>query len=150
MDDMKNTSGYVFSLGSGAISWCSKKQQIVAQSSAKAEYISAGLATQQAIWLKTILEDFGEKQEAVTIHCDNKSAITMAKNPVFHGRTKHIAIKHHFIREAIEDEEVQLSICKTNDQVADIFTKALPREKIQKLREALGVQEQHITGENVE
>ena len=129
MDDMKNTSGYVFSLGSGAISWCSKKQQIVAQSSAKAEYISAGLATQQAIWLQRILEDFGEKEEAVTIHCDNKSAIDMAKNLVFHGRTKHIAIKHHFIREAIEDEEVQLSICKTNDQVADIFTKALPREK---------------------
>jgi len=129
MDDMKNTSGYVFSLGSGAISWCSKKQQIVAQSSAEAEYISAGLATQQAIWLQRILEDFGEKEEAVTIHCDNKSAIDMAKNLVFHGRTKHIAIKHHFIREAIEDEEVQLSICKTNDQVADIFTKALPREK---------------------
>ncbi len=143
---MKSTSGYVFSLGSGAVSWCSKKQQTVAQSSAEAEYISAGLATQQAIWLKRILEDFGEKQEAVTIHCDNKSAIAMAKNPVFHGRTKHIAIKHHFIREAIEDEEVQLSFCKTNDQVADIFTKALPREKIQKLREALGVQGQHIKG----
>lgn len=74
----------------------------------------------------------------------------MAKNPVFHGRTKHIAIRHHFIREAIEDEEVQLSFCKTNDQVADIFTKALPREKIQKLRESLGVQEQHIKGDNVE
>ena len=100
--------------------------------------------------MKRILEDFGEKQEAVTIHCDNKSAIAMAKNPVFHGRTKHIAIKHHFIREAIEDEEVQLSFCKTNDQVADIFTKALPREKIQKLREALGVKEQHMKGENVE
>jgi transposase InsO family protein len=150
MDDMKSTSGYVFSLGSGAFSWCSKKQQTVAQSSAEAEYVSAGVATQQAIWLKRILEDFGEKQEAVTIHCDNKSAIAMAKNPVFHGRTKHIAIKHHFIREAIEDEEVQLSFCKTNDQVADIFTKALPREKFQKLRDALGVQEQHIKGENVE
>jgi hypothetical protein len=150
MDDMKSTSGYVFSLGSGAFSWCSKKQQTVAQSSAEAEYVSAGVATQQAIWLKRILEDFGEKQEAVNIHCDNKSAIAMAKNPVFHGRTKHIAIKHHFIREAIEDEEVQLSFCKTNDQVADIFTKALPREKFQKLRDALGVQEQHIKGENVE
>jgi hypothetical protein len=64
MDDMKSTSGYVFSLGSGAFSWCSKKQQTVAQSSAEAEYVSAGVATQQAIWLKRILEDFGEKQEA--------------------------------------------------------------------------------------
>jgi len=141
MDEMKSTSEYVFSQGSGAFSWCSKKQQTVVKSSAKAEYISAGLATQQAIWLKRIVEDFGEKQGAITIHCDSKSAIAMAKNPIFHGKTKHITIKHHFIREAIEEEKVQLMFCKSNDQVADIFTKALPREKFQKLREALGVQE---------
>jgi hypothetical protein len=150
VDDMKSTSGYAFSLGSSVFCWSSKKQQSVAQSSAEAEYVSAALATSQAIWLRRILEDIGEKQEdAVHLHCDNKSAITMAKNPVYYSRTRHIAIKHHFIREAIEESEVELKFCWTEEQVADIFTKALPKEKFQQLREALGVQEQHIKGENV-
>ncbi|KAF5930246.1 hypothetical protein HYC85_031119 [Camellia sinensis] len=70
--------------------------------------------------------------------CDNKSAIAMAKNPVYHSRTKHIAIKHHFIREAVEDDEIQIKYCKTEDQVADIFTKALPRDKFEFFREMLG------------
>jgi hypothetical protein len=100
--------------------------------------------------LRRILEDIGEKQEdAVHLHCDNKSAIAMAKNPVYHSRTRHIAIKHHFIREAIEEGEVELKFCRSEEQVADIFTKALPKEKFQQFREALGVQEQHIKGENV-
>ena len=80
MDAMKSTSRYVLSLGSRSFSWCSKKQQTVVQSSVEAEYISAGLATQQAIWLKRIVEDFGEKQGAVTIYCDNKYVIVIAKN----------------------------------------------------------------------
>ena len=146
-DDMKSTSGFAFSLGSGVFSWCSKKQQTVAQSSAEAEYVSASLATSHAIWLKRILEDMGEKQEQVTtLHCDNKSAIAMAKNPVHHSRSKHIALKHHFIREAIEDGEIQLEFCRSEQQLADLFTKALPKEKFQLLREAIGVQEQHIKG----
>ena len=150
VDDMKSTSGYAFSLGTGVFSWLSKKQQSVAQSSAEAEYMSASIATSQTIWLRRILEDIGEKQEEATeLFCDNKSAIAMAKNPCFHSRSRHIAIKYHFIREAIEDGEVQLNYCKTEEQVADIFTKALPIAKFQQLRLALGVQDQHIKGENV-
>ena len=99
------------------------------------------MATSQAIWLRKILEDIGESQmEATPLMCDNKSAIDMAKNPVYHSRTKHIAIKHHFIRDAIEDEEIEIQYLKTEDQVADIFTKALPRNKFQYFRELLGVQ----------
>lgn len=144
VDDMKSTSGYAFSLGSGVFSWASKKQQTVAQSTAEAEYVLASLATSQAIWLRRILEDVGEKQgEATPILCDNKSAIAMTKNPVYHSRTKHIAIKHHFIREAVEDEEIQLKYCATEDQVADIFTKALSKEKFQYFREMLGVTTKH-------
>src|SRR3954468_22013858 len=102
VDDMKRTSGYVFSLGSGVISWCSKKQDTVAQSSAEAEYMAVGLATQQSLWLRRILEDIGEKQEeSMLLHYDNKSAIAMAKSPVFHSRTRHINIKHHFIQSVI-------------------------------------------------
>jgi hypothetical protein len=150
VDDMKSTSGYTFSLGSGVFSWSSKKQQLVAQSSVEAKYVSAALATSQAIWLRRILEDIGEKQEeAVHLHCDKKSAIAMAKNLVYHSRTRHIANKHHFIREAIEEGEVELKFCKLEEQVVDIFTKVLPNEKFQQFSEALGVQEQHIKGENV-
>lgn len=95
MDDMKNTSRYVFSLGLGVVLWCSEKQKIIVQSCAEGEYISTDLATQQAIWLKRILEDFCEKKDILTIHCDNKSTIAMDNNLVYHERTKHITIKHH-------------------------------------------------------
>ncbi|RVW71220.1 Retrovirus-related Pol polyprotein from transposon TNT 1-94 [Vitis vinifera] len=114
IDDMKSTLGYAFSLGSGVISWVSKKQGSVAQSSIEAEYISASLATSQAIW------------------------------------TRHIAVKYHFIKEAISDGEVQLMYCKSEEQVVDIFTKALPLEKLVHFRKLLGVEEHHIREENVE
>ena len=103
----------------------------MAQSSAEAEYISASLATSQAIWLRRILEDIKEKQnEATYLLCDNNSAIAIAKNYVFHSRTRHIAVKYHFIKEAISEDEVQLMYCKSEEQIADIFTKALPLEKL--------------------
>ena len=125
-------------------SWGSKKQQTVAQSSAEAEYVSASLATSHAIWLRRILDDIGENQgEATQLFCDNKSAIAMAKNLVHHSRAKHIALKHHFIREAMEENEIRIGYYKTEDQVADIFTKALPREKFEYLRELMGVTTTH-------
>ena len=97
IDDMKSTSGYAFSLGSGILSWASKQQAIVAQSTAEAEYVVAAEveyvaaveATSQAIWLRKIFKDMGENQSGpTTINCDNKSAIAMTKNPVHHSRTK--------------------------------------------------------------
>ncbi|KAG4957026.1 hypothetical protein JHK85_043406 [Glycine max] len=141
-DDMKSTSGYAFSLGSGMFSWASKKQATVAQSTTEAEYVAAAKATSQAIWLRRILEDMGEKQDEPTkINCDNKSTIALAKNPVHHNRTKHIAIKYHFIRKAEATKEIKLDYCRTEDQFADIFTKALPRPRFEELRAMLGVTE---------
>ena len=88
VDDMKSTSGYAFTLGSGMFSWNSKKQEVVAQSSAEAEYIAAAGATNQALWLRKILSDLEQNDiEATVIKVDNKSAISMAKNPVQHGRS---------------------------------------------------------------
>jgi len=137
---MKSTLGYAFSLGSGIFSWASKKQAIVAQSTAEAEYVAAAEATSQAIWLRRILKDMGEKQSGpTTINCDNKSTIAMTKNPVHHSRTKHIAIKYHFIREAETNMKIQLEYCPTEDQIVDIFTKALPRLRFELLRAMLGV-----------
>ncbi|KAK2977872.1 hypothetical protein RJ640_020216 [Escallonia rubra] len=148
VDDMRSTSGYAFSLGSGMFSWASKKQQTVAQSSAEAEYVAAAVATSQAIWLRRILGDMGEEQaEATTLLCDNKSAIAMTKNPGNHCRTKHINIKYHFVREAVENGEVQFQFCKTEDQVADVFTKAIPKERLDYFRLKLGVQQQSIKGQ---
>ncbi|KAL0319934.1 UNVERIFIED_CONTAM: Retrovirus-related Pol polyprotein from transposon TNT 1-94 [Sesamum radiatum] len=147
-DDMKSTSGYTFSLGSGIFSWASKKQATVAQSSAEAEYIAAAAASNQATWLRRILEDMGEKQEEpTTIYCDKKSAIAITKNPVQHNRTKHIDIKYHALREATTRGEIELKYCSTEEQLADMFTKALPRDKFEELRTKIGVSQKHIKEE---
>ncbi|CAL2244935.1 unnamed protein product [Prunus armeniaca] len=139
-DDMRSTSGYVFTMGSGVFSWASIKQNTVALSTAKTEYISAAEATSQAKWLRFVLEDFGEEQiEGTQIMCDNTSAIAMAKNPVFHQKSRHINRKFHFIREAIQAKEIELVYCRTEEQIADILTKALPKDRFAYLRELLGV-----------
>ncbi|OMO54668.1 Zinc finger, CCHC-type [Corchorus capsularis] len=140
VDDAKSTSGYVFSLGSGVFNWLSKKQEVVAQSTAEAEYVAASCAVNQAIWIMKILTDLHQtSSKPVKIFCDNQSAIAIAKNPVQHGRTKHFKIKFHFIREAQENGEVELIHCRTEEQIADILTKPLPNNRFEDLREKLGV-----------
>lgn len=140
IDDMKSTTGYCFSLGSGMFSWVSRKQEVVAQSTAEAEYVAAAAAANQAIWLRKILKDLGvEQHEATEIRCDNKSAISIAENPVQHGKTKHINVKFHSIREAEKNKEVKLVYCSSEVQIADILTKALPKARFHKLRSMLGV-----------
>lgn len=131
VDDRKSTSGYIFCLGSKTISWCSKKQNSVALSSAEAEYISASSAACEAVWLRRILSNLQQEQVSpTTIFCDNMSAIAMTKNPVFHGRSKHIELRHHFIRKLVEDKDIELKFCKTDDNCGDIFTKAVSAEKL--------------------
>ncbi|KAK9734004.1 hypothetical protein RND81_04G107600 [Saponaria officinalis] len=140
LDDRKNTSGSVFSLRSGAITWSSKKQETVALSPSEAEYAAATAAARQALWLQKVLADFDIKQsDATLLYCDNRSAIAIAKNPAFHGRTKHIDVQCHFIRKLVADEKIALMFCGTNEQVADIFTKSLPQAKHQFLTTRLGV-----------
>lgn len=140
MDDRKSTTGYVFSLGSGAVSWSSKKQATTALSSTEDEYVAAASTACQAMWIRRILGDLQQVQdEPVDILCDSKSAISIAKNPAFHGRTKHIEIRYHFLREAVSEGLINLKFCKTEDQPADILTKALGYEKFCKFRQLLGV-----------
>jgi hypothetical protein len=148
VDDAKSTSGYVFSFGSAVFSWNSKKQEVVAQSSAEAEYISAAAATNQTIWLRKILSDVGQFQnKATVIWVDNKSAIAIAKNPVQHGRTKHIKVKYHAIREAEKSKEISLEHCNSENQIADIMTKALSKGKFEELRSMLGVFKKNLKEE---
>lgn len=140
VDDRRSLSAYVFSIGSGVISWSSKKQNTFAQSSTEAEYISASGATCQAIWLRRVLEDLGWKQtEATEIHCDNKSAINLSKNPIMHNRSKHIELKYHFLREMVIKDQVKLEYCNTHNQLADVLTKALSIEKFVYFRHIPGV-----------
>ncbi|XP_071713380.1 secreted RxLR effector protein 161-like [Rutidosis leptorrhynchoides] len=120
------TSGYCFNMGSAVISWCSKKQDVIALSSIEAEYIAATMAAQECTWLRRLIGDILEKVDyVVKLKCDNESAIKLASNPVFHARTKHIEMRYHFIRKKVLSREIELANVRTNAQVADIFTKAL-------------------------
>ncbi|GKC26312.1 integrase [Tanacetum coccineum] len=131
-EDMKSTSGNCFTLGSGVVSWASKKQATVALSSTEAEYVAATKAACQAIWLRRMLSDLNQTQNgATTIFC------AMTRNRVPHYRTKHIAIKHHFIRELVAERQVELEFCRTDQQLADLFTKSLSRGKFEEFRDKL-------------
>jgi hypothetical protein len=98
IDDRKSTSGYIFMLGSGAVSWSSRKQPIVTLSTTEAEFIAAAYCVCQGIWIKRILESIGLKQQqCLEVFCDNSSTIKLSKNHVLHGRSKHIDIRFHFL-----------------------------------------------------
>ncbi|KAL0413673.1 UNVERIFIED_CONTAM: Retrovirus-related Pol polyprotein from transposon TNT 1-94 [Sesamum radiatum] len=140
MDDRKSTSGYVFLMSSGAVSWCSKKQPIVTLSTIEAEFVAATVCACQGIWMKRILKELGYfKEECITVMCDNSSTIKLSKNPVMHGRSKHIDVRFHFLRNLMKDGALELVYCGSQDQVADIMTKPLKIEVFQKHRKMLGV-----------
>ena len=144
-DDRKSTSGYIFKSASGAISWRSKKQECVALSTAEAEYVALSSATQEAVWLRKLATDLGNPpKEPTTVFEDNQSAIAMSKNPQFHGRAKHIDIKHHYVREQVNRGTVKLEYCSTREMTADMFTKGLNREQFCRLREKAGVMHMDI------
>eukprot|EP00253_Pinus_taeda_P010683 PITA_10683 len=139
-DDRRSTSGYAFHIGSGVVSWSSKKQPTVSLSSTESEYKTLTNATCEAIWLRRILADLEEAQSgAACINCDNQSAIKLAHNPVYHARTKHVQLQYHFIREKIESNEIGLIFCNTKDNVADIFTKPIGKIKFEVFRSQLGI-----------
>eukprot|EP00253_Pinus_taeda_P030394 PITA_30394 len=142
VDDRKSTSDYVFHMGSGAISWASKKQSIVALSTAEAEYVAATAAACQAVWMRRMLRSLGQEQaKATVIFCDNSSAIALSKNSVFHKRTKHIDTRFHYIGELVNNGEIVLEHCRTQEQVVDISTKSLDQKSFEFLRKCLGMTE---------
>lgn len=155
-DDGKSTAGHIFYLGKNPITWCSTKQEVVALSSCEAEFMAAIEAAKQAIWLQDLLgEAIGKEGERVVIKVDNKSAIALTKNPVFHGRSKHIHRRFHFIRECIEKEQIEVEHIPGNEQKADILTKSLGRTKFKEMRSLIGIQnvgetEFKLKGKNVD
>ena len=140
VDDMRSTTGFCFSFGSGIFSWSSKKQDMIAQSTAEAEYVAANATVNQAIWIRKLLADLHmEQTEPTKIHVDNCAAIAISNDPIFHGRTKHFKIKLYHLREEQKAGEIKLVYCKTEEQIADVFTKALPKDRFEVLRNKLGL-----------
>jgi Reverse transcriptase (RNA-dependent DNA polymerase) len=140
VNDRKSTSGFVFMLGGGAVSWSSKKQACVALSSTEAEYLAGAHAAKETIWLRRLLSELGhDTHPATTLHIDNQSAIAAARNPDFHDRTKHIDIRYHFLRHKVENEEIDLQYVPTGSQVADVLTKGLVREKYERFSAEMGL-----------
>jgi hypothetical protein len=138
VSDRRSTSGFMFSFRSGAVSWSSKKQPTVALSSMETEYRGVVIATCEVVWLQKLLSDLGQLVDVhVVIYCDNISSILLANNPIYHARTKHIEVHYHFIREKVLAKEIDLIHVSIEDQVADIFTKALGTDKLKKFRKML-------------
>lgn len=140
LEDRKSTSGFLFSLSSAAVSWSSKKQPVVTLSTTEAEFIAAASCACQAVWLRRILENLNHASTGATVmYCDNSSTIKLSRNPVMHGRSKHIDVRFHFLRNLTQDGVVTLLHCRSQDQLADIMTKPLTRVVFEKLRMLMGV-----------
>ena len=155
-NDGKSTTGHIFYLGESPITWCSQKQDVVALSSCEAEFMAGKEAARQALWLQELLSEVtGRPNEKVTIRIDNQSAIALTKNPVFHGRSKHIHSRYHFIRECVEKDQIEVEHVSGDKQKADILTKALGRIKFQEMRSFIGMEDLKkkdfkFKGDNVE
>jgi hypothetical protein len=126
-------------LGRSLVSWSSKKQNNIAVLAVKAEYIAAGSCCAQILWMKATLNDFGIKFKQVPLLCNNKSAMKLTNNPVQHARTKHIDVRHHFIRDHQQKENICIESVSTDDQLTDIFTKPLDEKRFCKLKNKLNI-----------
>ncbi|GJU62393.1 retrovirus-related pol polyprotein from transposon TNT 1-94 [Tanacetum coccineum] len=140
-DTRRSTSGSAQFLGHRLVSWSSKKQKSTAISTTEAEYIALSGCCAQILWMRSQLSDYGFAFNKIPMYCDNQSAIALCCNSVQHSRSKHIDIRHHFIKEQVERKVVELYFVETKYQLADIFTKALPRERFATLLPLLGVKQ---------
>ncbi|KAG2017226.1 hypothetical protein CC2G_015300 [Coprinopsis cinerea AmutBmut pab1-1] len=138
--DRKSISGYVITLAGGAIAWSSKKQNTVALSTAEAEYVATTHAAKQVLWHRHLLEELEFfPPETSTIFSDNQAAIAISRHPEFHPRTKHIDLAYHFLRDLVANNTLEIVYVRTDLNLADLFTKGLPRSRHQDLTYEIGV-----------
>jgi hypothetical protein len=132
--------GYCFSVGGAVFTWSSRRQKTVTNSSCEAEYIALSEASREALWLRQFLREIHFlKPGPTTVLCDNNGAKSLSSDPTHHSRSKHIDVRHHFVRERVEDGSIAVWRVPGHDNVADIFTKALPRPDFTRLRPFLGL-----------
>ena len=142
IDQSKSISGYVFLLNDNTILWSSKKQSYVALSTMEAEYVACSAATQDLVWLRSFLQHLEIVKttlEPVTIFCDNTATLAMAKDPKYHGKTKHIKKRYHYIRDVIIEKDVVLKYISTSNMVVDPLTKPIARDVFVKHVRSLGL-----------
>lgn len=131
LDSRKSTSGFLFTFAGGAVSWQSKLQKCVALSTTEAEYIAMTEAGKEMLWLTRFLQQLGIKLEKTVIYCDSQSALDLSKNAMYHSRTKHIDIRYHWLRLAVEEHQFILEKIHTDKNPTDMMTKVVTREKLQ-------------------
>ena len=133
-------SGYSFHISQGMVTWSSKKQYIIALSSTESEYIALAHATKEGLWMRTFLSEIQDApRETMELNSDNQGAIALSKDNKLHQRTKHIDIRYHFIREAVEDGQIRMKYVPTDQNPADIFTKPLSKTKFRGFVAGLGL-----------
>lgn len=138
-DNRRSSQGYCFTLGSGMVSWKGTQSPAVALSSCEAELYGCAAAAQELLWLKRLLADLGVPASTPTLWCDNRSTVLLTQDPVFTARSKHIEARYYFIRELVSQKALQTVHIAGTDNPADVFTKALPQDKLQKCLQQLGV-----------
>ena len=141
IDTRRSTTGYVFILNGGVISWSSRLQATVAVSTTEAEYMAAAAGVKEALWLRKLMADFGKPVKTVNIYGDNQAALKLLKHPIASIRSKHIDVIYHFARERVASGEVLFKYCSTETMLADIMTKALPESKFSICRDGMGMKE---------
>ena len=140
-DNGRSTGGYLVRVGSGAVSWSSKQQPIVTLSTTEAEYVAAVEAGKEIFWMRNILSEMGTPVDAPsTLYVDNRSALSVAKNPEHHGRMKHLDLRFYWLRDAVEAGKISPVHLRTDEMPADLLTKALPRAKVELFRRMMGLE----------
>ena len=141
-DSRRSTTGWVFTLAGGPISWNSQRQKTVATSTLDAEYVAGAEAAKEAIWIRNFINDLGIPGiyvKSVPLYIDCNSELRLTRNPEFHSKSKHIDVKHHFIREKVDDGVISTERVSTKDNLADVLTKALPRDTHEDLVTRMGL-----------
>ena len=143
--ERKSTTGFCTFVGGNLVTWKSKKQSVVARSSAETEYRAMASTACELIWIKQLLKDMGiEFDQPMKMYCDNNSARHIASNPVFHERTKHIEVDCHFIREKVQSKEIETPFVRSEEQLADVFTKGLDKKQFEDILSKLGLYDIYI------
>ena len=140
MSDRRSTTGYCTFLRGNLVTWKSKKQTVVARSSAEAEYWAMAHTACELVWLRNLLQEIGyDISTPMKLYCDNQAAVHISSNPVFHERTKHIEVDCHFVREKVLNGVIETAYVSTGNQWADLFTKGLSRGRVDYICNKLGL-----------